>query len=221
MRLGCLSLLFALVLMLVLPWVFADILATALVKLRLSPNTAGLLVFGIFGGSLINIPVKRIARTEAVRVDPFVVLHGLWPQLRRTHAETIVAVNVGGCVIPAGLAIYEVLTIAAHPHALGGLAAATLVNVAVCYKVAWPVEGVGIVIPAPLPAAVACAIALLMAPSDATPIAFVAGVAGPLVGADLLHLREIERSASGMVSIGGAGTFDGILLSGILALYLA
>jgi len=63
--------------------------------------------------------------------------------------------------------------------------------------------------------------ALLLAPTFATPVAFVAGVTGPLVGADLLHLRDIERMATGMVSIGGAGTFDGILLTGILALYLS
>ena len=75
--------------------------------------------------------------------------------------------------------------------------------------------------PALVPAAIACAVALTTAPRFATPVAFVAGVAGPLVGADLLHLRDIERIESGMVSIGGAGTFDGILLSGILALYLA
>jgi uncharacterized membrane protein len=49
----------------------------------------------------------------------------------------------------------------------------------------------------------------------------VTGTFGPLVGADLLHLREIERMETGMVSIDGAGTFDGIILSGIVALYLA
>ena len=42
----------------------------------------------------------------------------------------------------------------------------------------------------------------------------------PLVGADLLHLRDIEVSEIGFVSIGGAGTFDGIVLSGIVAAYL-
>ena len=48
-----------------------------------------------------------------------------------------------------------------------------------------------------------------------------AGVLGPLIGADLLHLREIEKIATGVASIGGAGTFDGIILSGIMAAYLA
>lgn len=47
------------------------------------------------------------------------------------------------------------------------------------------------------------------------------GVLGPLIGADLLHLRDIEAAESGVVSIGGAGTFDGIVLSGIIAAYLA
>jgi uncharacterized membrane protein len=222
-RLGCLSLVIAVILMVVLPWVLADMLATALLKLRLSPNTAGLLVLAIFGGSLINIPVKRIIRNEFVPIDPLAVfgLQGWWPETRRAQAETIVAVNVGGCVIPVGLAVYEVLSLAPHSGALGALAAATVINVAVCYRLARPVEGVGIMMPALVPAVIACSVALMMSPANATPIAFVAGVAGPLVGADLFHLRDVERIASGMVSIGGAGTFDGILLTGILALYLA
>ncbi|MBH0192946.1 MAG: DUF1614 domain-containing protein, partial [Nitrospira sp.] len=35
------------------------------------------------------------------------------------------------------------------------------------------------------------------------------------------HLREIEKIATYIASIGGAGTFDGIVLSGIVAAYLA
>jgi len=36
-----------------------------------------------------------------------------------------------------------------------------------------------------------------------------------------MHLKHIETSDIGVVSIGGAGTFDGIILSGIVAAYLA
>lgn len=64
--------------------------------------------------------------------------------------------------------------------------------------------------------AICIRLALLLVPDHAPPIAFVAGVLGPLIGADLLHLRDIEKIATG-----GAGTFDGIVLSGILAAYLA
>ena len=67
----------------------------------------------------------------------------------------------------------------------------------------------------------AVTLALVLAPEAAPPVAFVIGVVGPLVGADLLHLRDVEATEIGVVSIGGAGTFDGIILSGILAAYLA
>jgi uncharacterized membrane protein len=223
MRLGCFSIVFAILLALILPWVFADMLATALLKLHLSPQTAGMVVFAIFAGSLVNIPVKRIARTDVMAFDPMAVfgLYGWWPEMRRVRTETIMAVNVGGCVIPVGLAIYEMVGLAPQSGALAAIAGAAGVNIAVCYILAKPVEGVGIMMPAMIPAVVACAMALILAPAIATPVAFVAGVAGPLIGADLLHLRDVERIASGMVSIGGAGTFDGILLTGILALYLA
>jgi uncharacterized membrane protein len=167
---------------------------------------------------------KRIARTDVMAFDPMAVfgLYGWWPELQRVRRETIVAVNVGGCVIPVGLAIYEMVGLATQAGALAAIAGAAGVNIAVCYIVARPVEGVGITMPAMVPALVACGrMAFLLAPTIATPVAFVAGVAGPLIGADLLHLRDVERIASGMVSIGGAGTFDGILLTGILALYLA
>ena len=42
-----------------------------------------------------------------------------------------------------------------------------------------------------------------------------------MIGADLLHLKEVVRIAPGLASIGGAGTFDGIVLSGLAASLLA
>ncbi len=75
--------------------------------------------------------------------------------------------------------------------------------------------------PGLLPPLVAVMSALLLAPDQAPPVAFVAGVLGPLIGADLLHLRDVSKLTTGIASIGGAGTFDGIVLSGIVAAYLA
>jgi uncharacterized membrane protein len=102
-------------------------------------------------------------------------------------------------------------------------AAGCAVNVIVCYLVARPIAGVGIAMPGLASPAVAVILALLLAPPDtAPPVAFVVGVVGPLVGADLSHLRDIEAVGDvGVMSIGGAGTFDGIVLSGIIAAYLA
>ena len=73
-----------------------------------------------------------------------------------------------------------------------------------------------------VPPIVAALAAVLLAPDQAPPVAFVAGVVGPLVGADILHLKDVNRIATtGVASIGGAGTIDGIVLSGILSAYLA
>ena len=44
---------------------------------------------------------------------------------------------------------------------------------------------------------------------------------GTLIGADLLNLGKIHGLGAPIASIGGAGTFDGVFLSGILAVLLA
>jgi uncharacterized membrane protein len=204
-----------------LPLLFGELMAISLGKLHLSPEMALLLMMAIIIGGFVNIPVKRIAHERVVPMHPLAVigLGGLWPGMVRERRETIIAVNFGGCVVPTGLAVYELLYLsAAGAPGLLALLMTAGVNIAVCYFVARPVQGVGILLPGLVPAAVA---AMIFAPGDAAPVAYVAGVAGPLIGADLLHLREIEQSAVGLASIGGAGTFDGIVLSGIVAAYLA
>lgn len=221
---GCFSTLLILVLMAMLPLVFGQILLTALLKLHLGPVPAVLLGMGIILGSLINIPVKRIARMETGLVDPLAVfgLSGWWPRLLQARTETVIAVNVGGCLIPVGLAAYQLLFLLKEdPQTVLGLGIAVLVNVVICRWLARPVPQIGIVLPGMVPPAFAAVCAVLLVPEQATPVAFVAGVLGPLVGADLLHLGDMVKMPAGMVSIGGAGTFDGIVLSGLVAAYLA
>ena len=43
---------------------------------------------------------------------------------------------------------------------------------------------------------------------------------GALVGADLTNLGGITKLGAPMVSIGGAGTFDGVFLTGVIAVLL-
>ena len=221
---GFLPLMLFLILLVLLPLVFGQLFATALMKLRLEPSTAILLVMGIILGSGINIPLKRIARNDTLVEDQLAILGltGRWPWFQRVRQETVIAVNVGGCLIPAGLAIYEIAHLLFDsPQSLPSLAIAVAVNTAVCYRLAQPVSGIGIALPGLVPAAVAAVSAFWLVPEQAPQVAFVAGVLGPLIGADLLHLRAIEALETGIASIGGAGTFDGIVLSGIVAAYLA
>jgi uncharacterized membrane protein len=219
-----LPLLLFLVLLAMLPFVFGHLFTMALIKLKLDPTIALLIVIGIFLGSPVNIPVKRIPRTEPMPADPLAVfgLAGRWPSTMRVRQETIIAVNVGGCLIPVALAAYESLHLMATGwQPLSGLLLAIFINTVMCYRMAKPIEGIGIAMPGLLPPLIAAMSALLLVPDQAPPVAFVAGVLGPLIGADLLHLRDVSKLSTGIASIGGAGTFDGIVLSGIVAAYLA
>ncbi len=219
-----LPLLLFLLLLALLPFVFSQLFTVALIKLKLAPTTALLVVIGIFIGSAINIPVKRIPRTESMLADPLAVfgLSGWWPSTMRVRRDTIIAVNGGGCIIPVALAAYEIFHLmAAGWQPLSGLLLAILINTMLCYRMAQPIEGIGIAIPGLFPPLIAAMSAVLLVPDQAPPVAFVAGVLGPLIGADLLHLRDVSKISTGIASIGGAGTFDGIVLSGIVAAYLA
>jgi uncharacterized membrane protein len=83
------------------------------------------------------------------------------------------------------------------------------------------VKGVGIMTPAFVPPLTAALFALLL-PSGATRVvAYISGVVGTLIGADLSNLGVIPELGAPVASIGGAGTFDGVFLSGIIAVLLA
>jgi len=92
--------------------------------------------------------------------------------------------------------------------------------------VARPVKGVGIVTPALVPPIVAALSSILIKsifsvnPDFIFIIAYTGGTLGTLIGADLLNLRGISKIGAPVVSIGGAGTFDGVFLAGIIAVLL-
>lgn len=231
---GCLAILIFVGLLLFIPFFYAQAMFAAVSRLGLSPDLAVLAIVGIFFGSVINIPITRIEREQEVTYDPFQIfgLGRMLPQqsgwnmpgqFRRTvHTYTVIAVNVGGALIPVLIALYEIVRVLnVGSQVTFFMTGITALNILVCYRLAQPVANVGIAMPALIPPLVAAIPAILLVPDFAPPVAFVAGVLGPLIGADLFHLRDISRIATGMASIGGAGTFDGIVLSGIFAALLA
>lgn len=213
----------ALILVILFPIVFADLMFTALGKLGLSPASSLLIALAIFLGSLINLPVKRIAREVQLEYDPlsFFGLGRFFPA-KTVVQETMIAVNVGGCVVPCLVVFYELMRVTlAGPWPLLVAVLTTMLNSYVCYKVARPMPQVGIVMRPIIPALVAVVSAYILLPEMTAPIAFIAGVLGPLIGADLMHLDDIVALETPMASIGGAGTFDGIVISGLVATLLA
>lgn len=227
-EIGCALLLGTLVTMCVLPFIVVNAIETALSKLHLWAPLAVVCLVGIFVGGLVNIPIRRIERTVDQMMDPreWYGWVNQTPLLRRRSTETIIAVNVGGCVVPTLLALYELVRVLAlGRYAAWAVLVVSLVNILVCFYIARPINGLGIAMPGFISPAVAIGLSwlLLWGPeynSIRPPVAFVAGVLGPLIGADLLHLRDITRISVGVLSIGGAGTFDGIVLSGIVAALL-
>lgn len=221
---GVLALIVALVMLLLLPFLLADAMVSALLELGIAPRMATLLVIGIFLGSLFNVPVWRREGAAVLEYRPadFFGLGRLAPRLVQPGAQQVIALNVGGCLIPSLIVLYELSRLfGAGGDALVHAVVAIALNVAACYLMARPVAGLGILLPALVPGCLAALVALLLAGEHAPPVAFCAGVLGPLIGADLLHIRDLGRRGSGLMSIGGAGTFDGIVISGFLATMLS
>lgn len=145
-------------------------------------------------------------------------------------SEQVVAVNVGGCIVPCLLSAWFLWQLHVTGMLGGWLALCVVISALVCYLLARPTPGIGIAIPVLLPPAVAALTAILLAPnmpgheSVAPRAAYMAGTLGTLIGADILHLLNRRTWAmldAPLLSIGGAGTFDGIFLAGIIAVLLA
>jgi len=226
-QIGCGLVLLALMSLCLLPFVLVDGMSYALRKLHLPPQVATLTIVGIFVGSLVNLPLYRVNR-EVAQAEPmgWIRTRMGWVPMQRSRTQTIVALNVGGCIIPAALAIYLASIILSEtPQAKLALILAVLANVAACHWLARPIPGLGIALPAFVPVMLAVGSSwLLLAGSQyqdvRAPVAFIAGVSGPLIGADLLNLRHFEQLSAGLISIGGAGTFDGIVVCSLLSAFL-
>lgn len=65
------------------------------------------------------------------------------------------------------------------------------------------------------------AVAIVLHPVAVAGLAYVGGTLGTLVGADLLNMHKIRRLGAPVASIGGAGTFDGVFITGFVAVLLA
>ena len=129
----------------------------------------------------------------------------------------MVAVNVGGALIPTLMSLYLLIR-----HELWRIGLVATISVAaVCHWLAQPVPGVGIALPIFVPAMQTAIVAWVLSRQYAAPLAYIGGSLGTLVGADLTNLDKIQGLGAPVASIGGAGTFDGIFVTGILAVLIA
>lgn len=221
---GCLALFLFFLLLLLLPFFLAEVMLSALSKLGLNAQQSIIAAIGIFLGSMVNIPITRFENPKQVKeVSPnmFGINRQAFPNMQQQNS-TLLAVNLGGCIVPLMIAFYQIIRLSdLGAHYLLGCGVVVVANILICQQTARPVENMGIAIPALIPAIAAALLAIFFVPDQAPAVAFTAGVLGPLIGADLLNLDEIKKMGTPIASIGGAGTFDGIVLSGIVATLLA
>ncbi len=209
---------FILLLIFLLAFIQLGLVSLAFEKLGLSTAQGMLLLFASLLGSSVNLPLMRI-RAERPEPDlPEFRLHSLlrMPLLPFT-GYTQIAVNAGGCLVPL---VFSASLIHRFPLSWPEVLLAVGMVAIICHITSRPVAGIGIGMP-PLVAPLAAAIvAVLVDREMAAPLAYICGTLGVLVGADLLRLKDVASLGTPMASIGGAGTFDGIFLTGIVAVLL-
>ena len=179
-------------------------------------------------GSTINIPVFTMRRNTPIVRNRIVYFMGVpWviPEITLGEEKTVIAINLGGCIIPTSFSLYIIYRI----FLTYGLSLFILTVIGIIidslliYTVARPVPGLGIATPAFLPPLFTALITLLLVPSWMPPqvyfaYAYSVGTLSALIGADLLNLNKIPDLGAPIASIGGAGTFDGIYLTGLLSI---
>lgn len=214
------------------PWfgVLAGLLALVAVLIMLKALAYGYARMGIPGwaallllaatllGSYVNIPLVRFPDAKVLEVVQLQQLSQTHPVLvARDWPGMVLAVNLGGALVPLAVSVYLIVR---HRLLMPAFFCTALVALAV-YALSRPIPGLGIAVPVYVAPLAAAAGALLASRAQAAPLAYIGGSLGTLFGGDLLRLPHLLELGSPLVSIGGAGTFDGIFVSGILALLLA
>jgi uncharacterized membrane protein len=194
------------------------ILRYAYMRLGIGPGAALLLLFGSLIGSYFNIPITILpgSHAQSGQIVDFFGMQYVVP-LVTSWPGTVLAVNVGGAVIPTVMSTYLVIRYQLWLKA----AIATVVIAFIIHSMATPVHGIGIAVPVFAPVVTTAILAFILSREYAAPLAYIGGSMGTLIGADLLNLDKISGLGAPVASIGGAGTFDGIFLTGILAVLLA
>jgi uncharacterized membrane protein len=209
---------FFLFLVLVIVFIEVGILEYAYEKIGINRRYIFSLLLLSLLGSYVNIPVAELPGEKVIshrEVFYYGMLYVI-PSIQQLP-RTIIAVNLGGAVVPTVVSLYLIVKHKAYFQAIVGI----MILAAVVHALAQPVAGIGIAVPTFIPPLIAAATALLLSRRKVAVLAYISGSLGTLIGADLMNLGSIQSFASSVISIGGAGTFDGIFLTGIIAVLLA
>lgn len=212
-------LLFFLALTFLIIFVQIGLITIAFDKLGLSAESAYLLLLCTLAGSLINLPLFSLkADSEAPPRMPPELMQ--WPffKVPPVTDKILVVVNVGGAVVPVAFSLYLIAHNALNPLQIAAAVAGVTL---IARAISRPMLGIGIGMPTLIAPIAAALIATVIDPEQRAPLAYIGGTLGVLIGADLLRLNDIRKLGSPFAAIGGAGTFDGVYVTGLLAVLLA
>lgn len=215
---------------LIIIYLFLRLSETAFEQVGFDHWHASLAVFGSVVGSFLDLPLHSgpissypdsyISLVNASGLDFGTVFHPFY-----------LAVNLGGCIIPLAVSLDLIRRgRTSTKKALLGIMVVAITT----YYFAMPIANEGIVLPfwlSPTLAAI-CGLVLAKGYDKAPALAYISGSMGTLLGADIFNLitpgvlpalspLRYHAAKPLILSIGGAGVFDGIFLTGVLAVLLA
>lgn len=210
-------------------FVIGDLLVSAL---GIPAQWVGVFFIVSLFGSFVNIPVATLeSRVPMVRVREVNAFGVTWqiPGVGLGVTRTHVMINLGGGVLPIvvsgyllGMPLMPPLIYPVNEYL--AIAAVLLIVTVVVNRSARVISGLGIATPAMVPPIVTVLATLLVdyispihSPAQ---VAYIGGTLGTLIGADLLNLHRIRDLGAPVVSMGGAGTFDGVYLTGLVSVLL-
>ena len=182
------------VLLIVAILVYFGLLHRVLDRMRLDDRTALFILFLMILGSFFNLTILR---------NPAFII------------------NIGGALIPIGIAVYLIATADEAKEKIRGVLAAVLSGAAIygAMKLLNPEEQTMVIDPTYFFGIIAGVIGYLAGRSRRS--AFVGGTMGVIL-ADVAHYVEISvRRIPGRTWLGGAGVFDSVVIAGLLGVALA
>lgn len=212
------------------------VLAKTFINLGFSRVLALLIAGNLFFLSLVlsifNLKIREIStRTYRIVFERrYIIFYGfpfpvIMPKL--IENKIIIAVNIGGCLVPIVMSTILLVGLRTYPIAYMAIVFGIFLTSIVTYFSSKAVPGLGIAVPGLIPPLIASFTAIMLIHEIwlAIPVAYISGTIGSLIGADILRLKKdlykfVNVYGPALLSIGGAGTFDGIYLSGILAVLL-
>jgi uncharacterized membrane protein len=211
-------LLFILALSFLIIFVQIGLISIAFDRLGLSEESAYLLLLCTLAGSLLNLPLFSLKTDSEVPPQTMGLTRLPFFMLPPVAGRIMVTANVGGAVVPVAFSLY---LITHNPLNLLQVALAVIAVSFIAYMISRPMLGIGIGMPMLIAPIAAALIATAIDPEQRALLAYIGGTLGVLIGADLLRLNDIRKLGAPFASIGGAGTFDGVYITGLLAVLLA